>query len=89
MVKKHGDGEVPAIEWLDRLSIRRAELVQEACYSRWLKLFQLAQHLKRGTESLYLSIELPRLDQPVVYAEKATDLFHAFRTMCCGVMCDV
>eukprot|EP00042_Codosiga_hollandica_P042308 m.386572 g.386572 ORF g.386572 m.386572 type:complete len:827 (-) comp56302_c0_seq3:193-2673(-) len=60
LVKKHANGEMPPLDWLDALSLQRAELLQERLLSR--------------AAYMYVVIELPRFDVPIVYAERSLEM---------------
>ncbi|XP_059151424.1 phosphatidylinositol 3-kinase catalytic subunit type 3-like [Physella acuta] len=71
LAKKHRDGHMTKIDWLDRLTFREIELVNE--------------QEKRDSECMYLMIEFPRIHYDniphnVVYFEKEGDRAYEFRT---------
>ncbi|CAL1527700.1 unnamed protein product, partial [Lymnaea stagnalis] len=71
LAKKHRDGHMTKIDWLDRLTFREIELVNE--------------QEKRDSECMYLMVEFPRvhfenLNFSVVYFEKEGERPYEFRT---------
>ncbi|WVN86799.1 uncharacterized protein L203_101971 [Cryptococcus depauperatus CBS 7841] len=58
LVKEFERGDIPKIDWLDRLAFRQIEKVH-------------ASHASKS-DRLYLYIDLPRFDFPVVYSEQET-----------------
>ncbi|KAI8788980.1 phosphatidylinositol 3-kinase catalytic subunit type 3 [Biomphalaria glabrata] len=71
LTKKHRDGHMTKIDWLDRLTFREIELVNE--------------QEKRDSECMYLMVEFPvihyeNVNFSVVYFEKEGDKAYEFRT---------
>lgn len=64
-MKDHERGDIVKIDWLDRLAFRQIEKVH--------------QRESEASEQLYLYVDLPRFDFPVVYSEQASQvaLLHA------------
>ncbi|KAK7481349.1 hypothetical protein BaRGS_00027429, partial [Batillaria attramentaria] len=72
LTKKHRDGHMLKVDWLDRLTFREVEVVNE--------------HQKRDSNFMYLMIEFPQVvydsaDYTVVYFEKDGDRGYEFRTV--------
>ena len=55
MVKKHERGDLPRSEWLDKLTFRKMSEIHAAETEK--------------SNSLYLYIDLPRFDFPVIFSE--------------------
>ncbi|GAA5972036.1 hypothetical protein JCM11641_002465 [Rhodosporidiobolus odoratus] len=55
LVKKHERGDIPRLDWLDKLAFRQIEKVHKAESEK--------------SENLFLYIDLPRFDFPVVFSE--------------------
>ncbi|XP_005106443.1 phosphatidylinositol 3-kinase catalytic subunit type 3 [Aplysia californica] len=71
LAKKHRDGHMTKVDWLDRLTFREIELVNE--------------QQKRDSEFMYLMVEFPRIHYEgipytLVYFEKDGDRAYEFRT---------
>ncbi|ELU04838.1 hypothetical protein CAPTEDRAFT_155274 [Capitella teleta] len=69
--RKHRDGHLPKVDWLDRLTFR--------------EIHQITEKHKRESNFLYLMIEFPRvhydnLDYSIVYFEKGGDEVYQMRT---------
>ncbi|KAL1409698.1 Phosphatidylinositol (PI) 3-kinase [Vanrija albida] len=60
LVKEYERGDVTKIDWLDRLAFRQIERAHAAEASK--------------SDNLYLYIDLPRFDFPVVYSEKESQI---------------
>lgn len=80
LVKKHRNGQINKIDWLDRLTFREIELINEK--------------EKRASEYLYLMIEFPEvtMDGVPVYNEhfkiifmQNIELFHIFILFYCSI----
>lgn len=70
LAKKHRNGHIPKVDWLDRLTFREIEIVNE--------------REKRNSDYLYLIIEFPRVIVDgslhyVVYFEQLVDEIHQFK----------
>ncbi|GAA5875731.1 hypothetical protein JCM8547_007052 [Rhodosporidiobolus lusitaniae] len=55
LVKKHERGDIPRLDWLDKLAFRQIEKIHKAESEK--------------SENLFLYIDLPRFDFPVVFSE--------------------
>jgi phosphatidylinositol 3-kinase len=55
-MKDHERGDIVKIDWLDRLAFRQVEKIH--------------QRESDASDQLYLYIDLPRFDFPVVYSEQ-------------------
>lgn len=55
-MKDHERGDIVKIDWLDRLAFRQVEKIH--------------QRESDASDHLYLYIDLPRFDFPVVYSEQ-------------------
>lgn len=62
MVKKYERGDLPKSDWLDALAFRKMEEVHAAEAAK--------------SESLFLYIDLPRFDFPVIFSELVRSLSH-------------
>lgn len=55
-MKDHERGDIVKIDWLDRLAFRQIEKIH--------------QRESEASDQLYLYVDLPRFDFPVVYSEQ-------------------
>ncbi|BGP25770.1 phosphoinositide 3-kinase [Rhodotorula toruloides] len=55
LVKKHERGDIPRLDWLDKLAFRQIEKIHKAESEK--------------SENLFLYIDLPRFDFPVIFCE--------------------
>ncbi|GAA5908761.1 hypothetical protein JCM6882_008200 [Rhodosporidiobolus microsporus] len=55
LVKKHERGDIPRLDWLDKLAFRQIEEIHKAESEK--------------SENLFLYVDLPRFDFPVVFSE--------------------
>ncbi|XP_063383010.1 phosphatidylinositol 3-kinase catalytic subunit type 3 isoform X1 [Cydia fagiglandana] len=70
LAKKHRNGHMPKVDWLDRLTFREIEMINEK--------------EKRGSDYMYLMIEFPTvhidgINHAVVYYEQDGDEMYQFR----------
>jgi phosphatidylinositol 3-kinase len=71
-VKKHESGDMPKSEWLDKLVFRRMTEIHAVRARMPFMLCSWLSMVKEETEksnSLYLYIDLPRFDFPVIFSE--------------------
>ncbi|XP_045775487.1 phosphatidylinositol 3-kinase catalytic subunit type 3 [Maniola jurtina] len=71
LAKKHRNGHIPKVDWLDRLTFREIEMINEK--------------EKRSSNYMYLMIEFPTvqidgIDHAVVYYEQDGDEMYQFRS---------
>jgi phosphatidylinositol 3-kinase len=57
-MKDHERGDIVKMDWLDRLAFRQIE--------------QVHQRESANSDCLYLYVDLPRFDFPVVFSEQAS-----------------
>jgi len=57
-MKDHERGDIPKVDWLDRLAFRQIE--------------QVHQRESAISDRLYLYVDLPRFDFPVVFSEQVS-----------------
>jgi len=57
-MKDHERGDIPKVDWLDRLAFRQIE--------------QVHQRESENSDRLYLYVDLPRFDFPVVFSEQVS-----------------
>lgn len=60
LMKDHERGDIPKVDWLDRLAFRQIE--------------QVHQRESAMSDRLYLYVDLPRFDFPVVFSEQVSHL---------------
>ncbi|PZC75035.1 hypothetical protein B5X24_HaOG206806 [Helicoverpa armigera] len=70
LAKKHRNGHIPKVDWLDRLTFREIEMINEK--------------EKRSSDYMYLMVEFPTvqiagIDHAVVYYEQDGDEMYQFR----------
>lgn len=65
-MKDHERGDIVKIDWLDRLAFRQIEKVH--------------QRESEASDQLYLYVDLPRFDFPVVYSEQVSQRSMPFKT---------
>jgi phosphatidylinositol 3-kinase len=70
-MKKFDRGDLPKNDWLDRLAFRRIEEIHTVMFSQWISSLSLTldQAEEAKSENLYLYIDLPRFDFPVIFDE--------------------
>jgi phosphatidylinositol 3-kinase len=70
-MKKFDRGDLPKNDWLDRLAFRRIEEIHTVMFSRRISSLSLTlgQAEEAKSENLYLYIDLPRFDFPVIFDE--------------------
>ena len=71
LVKKYERGDLPKNEWLDKMAFRKMEeihAVRRITYSSRRELMN-AQAETEKSENLFLYIDLPRFDFPVIFCE--------------------
>ncbi|KAJ4480107.1 atypical/PIKK/PI3K protein kinase [Lentinula aciculospora] len=61
LVKKYERGDLPKSEWLDRITFRKMEEIHAVRTSRFTET--------QKSENLFLYIDLPRFDFPVIFSE--------------------
>ncbi|KAJ1979850.1 Phosphatidylinositol (PI) 3-kinase [Dimargaris verticillata] len=71
LMKKHENGDLPRLDWLDKLAFREIERVH--------------QHEAQCTTRLFLYVELPRFDFPLVYSETESTDRHLATPMFPGI----
>ena len=64
MLNMHADGEIPQVEWLDRIVIP--------------DIHQQIQHELKRSKNVYLNVRLPQANVPIIYSEKVTLHFARF-----------
>ena len=65
-MKDHERGDIVKLDWLDRLAFRQIEKVH--------------QRDSEASDQLYLYVDLPRFDFPVVYSEQVSQRSMLFET---------
>lgn len=82
LVKKYERGDMPKSDWLDKLVFRRMEEMHAVCcdLSPAETNVHSAQAETDKSENLFLYIDLPRFDFPVVFTEPVR-LLHVSKTL--------
>jgi phosphatidylinositol 3-kinase len=78
-MRKYETGDIPRVEWLDHLAFREIENLNKVAYL-WLSLAQalidvnLFDFFQVEPDMLYLYVDLPKFDFPVVFSDKVSSL---------------
>lgn len=81
LVKKHERGDIARLDWLDKLAFRQIEKIHKVRFFARGPLFRVdaltlvsAQAESEKSDNLFLYIDLPRFDFPVVFSEPVSCL---------------
>ena len=73
-MKKFERGDLPKNEWLDKMAFRRIEEIHAVSCERSLLVDLITHYVPQAeeakSENLYLYIDLPRFDFPVIFNEQ-------------------